>query len=402
MKLTLNAFALSLLFPLIVNAEDWPHWRGPDFNGISSETIPDFIPDELPIAWRAKVGTGFSTVSVIGNRVLTMGNTGNKDTVWCLSAETGEVIWKHTYDCELDPRYYEGGPAATPTIHDGRVYTLSKKGHAWCLDLGTGDPVWSRDLVADHDFEIPEWSFSSSVLVDGDRALYNVGRGGLALDGQTGKTLWMPSTESSGYATVVPFSSERDHEQHLLFSAKGLISLDSQTGAPFWELPWKSSRDVNAADPIITERGIVVSSSSGTKLLKASASQLLPEEVWEQHDLKWYFNAGIVINDHIYSIHGTTHKPTELVCTDLKTGETVWAEEDFRNGALTAAGDTLFLFDDGYLILLRATPDGYQPDLKQKLAEGKCWTVPVLANGRIYCRTAEGDLTAVKLVGRLP
>lgn len=402
MRFAATLFATGFLHSLSASTPDWPHWRGPDFNGISSETVPAQLPEKLPVLWKAEVGTGFSTVSVVGDRVLTMGNNDEKDTVWCLSAESGEVLWKHTYDCELADRYYEGGPTATPTIHEGRVYTLSKMGHAWCLDLETGNPIWSRDLIADHDFELPEWSFSSSAYIDGERVLYNVGRGGIALDIETGKTLWMPSTESSGYATVVPFPSPEAPEQHLLFSAKALISLDSETGEQHWEFPWKSSRDVNAADPIVTEHGIVVSSSGGTQLLTLPESGFEPSMAWEQHDLKWYFNSGVVVGEHIYSIHGTTHKPTELICTDLKTGKTVWAEEGFRNGAVTAAGDTVILFDDGKLILFRATPNGYEPLHEQKLLEGKCWTVPVLANGQIYCRSAEGDLVAVKLVGQLP
>lgn len=395
-------FATGFLLSLSASAADWPHWRGPDFNGISLETVPETLPEKLPVLWKAKVGTGFSTVSVVGDRVLTMGNADEKDTVWCLSAKSGNVLWKHTYDCELVARYYEGGPTATPTIHEDRVYTLSKKGHAWCLDLESGEPVWSRDLVADHEFELPEWRFSSSAVIDGDRVLYNVGRGGIALDTKTGKTLWMPSTESSGYAAVVPYPSNEAPEQHLLFSAKALISLNSETGNPYWEFPWKSSRDVNAADPIVTEYGILVSSSSGTKMLALPTTEPKPTKIWEQHDLKWYFNSGVVIDDHIYSIHGTTHKPTELICTDLKTGRTVWAEEDFGNGAVTAAGNTVILFDDGKLILFRASSDGYEPIHEQKLVEGKCWTVPVLANGQIYCRTAEGDLVVVKLVSGLP
>lgn len=397
-----STIALILSLPILSPAEDWPRWRGPAFDGISKESVPKTFPEKLPVAWRAQVGIGFSTVSVAGDRVLTMGNTDAKDTVWCLNATSGEVIWKHSYDCELADRYYEGGPTATPTIHEGKVYTLSKMGHAWCLDLETGKPLWSRDLVADHGFELPEWSFSSSAYIDGPRVLYNVGRGGLALSAESGETLWMPETETSGYATVVPYASDKAEPHHLLFSAKALISFDSNTGKQHWSYPWKSSRDVNAADPIVTPCGIVVSSSGGTRMLKPIASGGTPEVVWEQHDLKWYFNAGVVIDDHIYSIHGTTHKPTELICTELKSGKTIWAEENFGNGAVTAAGDTVFLFDKGSLIIFRASPDGYKPLLEQKLAEGKCWTVPVLANGQVYCRTAEGDLIAVKLEGAAP
>ena len=99
-----------VLFSSPVLALDWPNWRGPNYDGISKETLPEDMPESLPVAWRAEVGIGFSTVSVVEDRVLTMGNKDEKDTIWCLDAKTGEVLWQHTYDCELDPLYYEGGP----------------------------------------------------------------------------------------------------------------------------------------------------------------------------------------------------------------------------------------------------------------------------------------------------
>jgi len=345
------------------------------------------------------VKTGFSTVSVRGDRVLTMGNENDVDTVWCLDANTGKVLWQHDYPCALDPFYYEGGPSATPTIDESSVYTLSRKGHVFRLDLETGKVIWSRDLIADHGFALPEWSFASSPFLDGDRVLLNVGRGGIALDRDTGETLWMPSTETSGYASVVPFSRPEGTTGHLLFSAEELIAFDSASGSPFWMFPWKSSRDVNAADPVVRGTRIVFSSSSGTVALDLPGGGREPVEAWQQRDMKWYFNPGVLIGDHLYSLHGTTHRPTELMCTDFRTGEIVWAEEGFGSGGLMAAGTTVILFDEGELTLFPATPEGFEPVLRQKVLEGKCWTSPVLANGRIYCRNAVGDLACVDLRG---
>ena len=123
----------------VAAAADWPNWRGPAYNGISAEKLPDDL-DSAKVAWTAEVGTGFATVSVAGDRVVTMGNRDDHDTVWCLDATTGKPKWQHRYACALDPRYYEGGPGGTPTIDlaSKSVYTLSKKGHAFCLDLEDG------------------------------------------------------------------------------------------------------------------------------------------------------------------------------------------------------------------------------------------------------------------------
>lgn len=106
----LGLIAAGILITQSVSAMDWPNWRGPNFDGKSTESIPDALPDELPILWTTEVGTGFSSFSVANGRVFTMGNANDRDTVWCLDAKTGKVIWQHDYDCALDPLYYEGGP----------------------------------------------------------------------------------------------------------------------------------------------------------------------------------------------------------------------------------------------------------------------------------------------------
>ena len=122
--------------------------------------------------------------------------------------------------------------------------------------------------------------------------------------------------------------------------------------------------------------------------------------VWQQRDLKWYFNPGVFIGGYIYSLHGTTHRPTELTCTDARTGQTVWSEGGFGSGGLVAAVDHVILFDLGKLTIFKASPGGFQPILRQKILDGKCWTSPVIANGRIYCRNAEGKVAAVDLPGK--
>lgn len=389
----------SLLLSAFAHGADWPNWRGPDYDGLSSETIPAELPAELPIRWTAQVGIGFGGIAVVGDKVLVSGNRTlsgvETDTVWCLSARTGEVIWQHSFPCALDPLYYEGGPGATPTVRDGAVYVLSKKGHALRLALDDGRVVWGRDLVAEHQLELPEWSFAGSAFVDGDRVLLNAGRGGIALDRESGKTLWLPSTGTSGYATVVPYEAGGPGADRLLFSAKALLALDPATGQAAWELPWRSSRDVNAADPLVIGKRILVSSTAGSALIEPSAGGGEPATVWEQKDMKWYFNPGVLLDGHVYCLHGTTHRPTELMCLDAATGKIVWTEPGFGSGGLMAAGKTVVVFDQGQLTLFDADPAGYRPRHHQAILEGKCWTAPTFANGHFYVRNAEGDLACV-------
>src|SRR5262245_4135964 len=116
MMKSLLTLAASILVFTSMHAADWPRWRGPDANGISSETgwkaqWPDEGPKQL---WKAKVGTGFSSMAVSKGRVYAMGNAADTDTVRCLDANTGKELWHHSYPCKLDPNLYEGGPNATP------------------------------------------------------------------------------------------------------------------------------------------------------------------------------------------------------------------------------------------------------------------------------------------------
>lgn len=378
-------------------ASDWPNWRGPDHNGISTSKLPEEPPKQPPVLWKAEVGTGFSTVSVAGGRLFTMGNQEGADTVWCLDAETGAEIWTHSYPCALDPRYYEGGPSATPTVHGNSVFTLSKKGHAFRLDVETGKVLWKRDLVADHGFELPEWSFAGSPFVFEDRIILNVGKAGTALDYATGRTIWKSDTGTSGYSTAVPF--ERDGRTELvLFVAREAIGLDPVSGRVAWRFPSTSSRDVNAADAVVSGSRVMIASSSGAVCLEIGAGDHPePKVVWQTKKLRTYFNPAVLVDDRLYAIHGTTHRPTELVCLDWETGETCWSKPGFGSGALMAARGRLILFDKGRLTLFPADPKGFKLLMQAQILGGKCWTVPVLAHGRIYCRNAQGDLACVAI-----
>ncbi len=96
---------------------DWPCWRGPDRNGVSRETELNWQwPEEgPPKLWQADVGIGFSSIAVAQNRVFTLGNKNEQDTIFCFDADTGQEIWTYCYDSALDPKYYKGGPGASPT-----------------------------------------------------------------------------------------------------------------------------------------------------------------------------------------------------------------------------------------------------------------------------------------------
>jgi len=378
-------------------ALDWYRWRGPDLNGISKESgwltqWPASGPKQL---WKAAVGTGFSSMSVGDGRVYTMGNQDGKETVWCLNASTGAEIWRHTYDCPVDPNLYEGGPNATPTIDGQRVYTLSRKGNLFCFDAAAGKILWEKNIQTELDAKIPDWGFSGSPLVEGDLLVVNAGTHGAAFDKTSGKGVWSTGKEKAGFATPVPFDLG-GRRSVAIFAAKALVALDVKTGKEQWRFPWKTSYDINVADPIISGDQFFISSGYGTGagLIKVSGGK--PTAVWQNKNMRNHFNGSVLLGGNIYGFD-----ESELKCLDWQSGAVKWSEKSLGKGSLMAAdGKLILLGEKGMLVVADASPAGFKPISRAQVLGGKCWTTPVLSNGRIYCRNARGDLVCVDVSGK--
>ncbi len=396
---------LSLLVAALVSppvgACDWPNWRGPDYNGISGESDWNASwPDSGPkVLWKASIGTGFSSISVSNGKAYATGNTASKkdkskgenDIIFCFDAETGEEIWSYKYANQLDPKYYEGGTLATPTVSGGKVYNVSKDGKTFCLDADTGKVVWQADLLADFGVERPKWGISGSPFVINKMVIFNAGSAGLALNKEDGSLIWKSSAGPGGYSTAMPFTID-GKKCIVLAGMKDILALDAKSGKELWRFGWETKYDVNAADPIVSGDKMFISSGydHGSALLKISANSA--EQIWQNKNIRNKMNPCVLWEGFVY---GTDEKG-ELRCLDMGTGEIKWAQEGFGQGGVTIAGDKLIVLGEkGNLAVAELTADGYKPISEAEVLTGRCWAAPVMANGRIYARNAEGDLVCL-------
>jgi outer membrane protein assembly factor BamB len=406
MRSAMNFFGINCLLGLLglvltasaLSAADWPRWRGPNGDGISTETgwqakFPGAGPGQL---WRQSVGTGFGSVSVSDGRIYTMGNENDHDTVFCFDAATGEEIWKHTYAMPLEAKNYEGGPNTTPTVNDGRVYTLSRGGHLFCFDAAKGTVIWSKNLVDELNVTLPTWGFASSPLVEGDLLILNVGVAGTAVDKRTGKIVWTTGGEPSGYATPVPLDW-RGERHVLVFGGKALHLVNASNGARLWQHEWITDWDVNAADPIVYGNQVFVSSgyNHGGALLDISGPS--PEVVWKNRNMRNQMSPSVLLSGFIYGFDGNHGRTATLRCLDFNTGEPRWTEPIGYGTLSVADGKLIALSERGELFVAEATPEGFNPISRAHIMGGKCWTVPVLSHGRLYTRNAQGDLVCFDL-----
>jgi outer membrane protein assembly factor BamB len=400
--------SLGIVWNSVTLADDWPNWRGPHHDGISNETgwRWDRLEGVATILWRKSIGTGFASIAVSGGHVYAFGNTGKEggnkeaeqqDVLWCFDAGTGAEVWKHAYLSPLLPKNYEGGPNATPTVEAGKVYTLSKHGHVFCVDARSGAVIWQKHLGKDYGVEPPNWGLAGSPVVIGDLIVLNAGSYGTGLRKQDGTLAWGAQKGPSGYASAVPYE-QQGKSCAVILGHRELYSVVAATGQVLWKQPWTTMHDENIPDQIVAGDKLFACSGLGTgaALFRMEPDKLV--ELWRHKNLQNWLSSSVLWKGHVYGVD--TGMAKGVTCLDFETGDVKWSGPSVGVGSLMLAdGKLIVLSDAGKLTIVEATPTGYKELASAQILEGKCWTMPVLANGRIYARNAIGDFVCVDVSG---
>lgn len=393
-------FVLCLFGP--AEAADWPNWRGPNHNGVSEETgwVATWPAEGPKVLWKASIGIGFSSMAVSNGRVYAMGNINDTDILYCFEANTGKQIWSKSYRCPLFKKNHEGGPAGTPTLSGGSVYTFSKNADAVCFKAATGEVVWHKNLIKELGIKNPTWYHAGSPLIVDDLVIFNAGTRGVALNKTDGSLVWKNGDGPCGYATAVPFTLD-NQECVALFVSREIVAVVASTGKPLWHLSWRTSYDINAAAPIISDDRMFISSgyNKGCTLLKMEGRNV--NEIWRNKNMRNHCSSCVLWKGHIYGFDGQYGGGGKLTCLDFGTGQVKWSQAGMGTGSLMVAdGKLIILGERGKLVIAKASPERFEQLASAQILTGKCWTVPVLANGRIYARNAKGQLVCVDVSGK--
>ena len=388
--------AASLFVAAALQAADWPKFRGPAGDGISLETgiNKDWGAKAPAVLWEAPLGDkGFSGPAVVEGVVYLHDYADGQDVVRALDLASGKERWRQAYPQPGDENY--GFTRATPTVADGKVYTVGRRGQVHCLNAADGTVVWSRDVLTDVKGEPPQWLVSSSAVLDGDRVL--VPGGGenanlVALDKATGKTLWTGGgTYKLGYATPVVATLD-GRKQILSFNGNALVGLDPETGAVIWEFKWRTQYDVNAPTPIVVGPNKVYIGSgyrTGCALVHVAGAEAT--QVYKNRDVSPAWSTPILLAGLLYA----NGEPGYLICQDPKTGEVKWkskgSAEGFEKGGLIAIDGTLIVIEGntGAVVQVAADPAAYRELGRiNPLGSANCWVAPVVADGKLLVRNA--------------
>lgn len=376
-----------------VVTQDWPQFRGVNQDGIASDATwnPHLLSPSPKVLWKASVGEGYSSVSVVGDRVFTAGNRNGKDTIYALSLKTGATVWEYSYSC-AGGSY--PGPRATPATDGVLVYAFSREGLVICLDAATGALKWEKNLAGEFKAESPRWGFSASPVIYKDKLLLNAGSYGVVLDRATGAKVWASPAGTCGYASPVVFSVGQA-DALAIFGEKALITVDLATGRKLGDFAWETAYDINAADPIVHNGQIFMSSGYGKGCALLDVRGGAPKSVWVNSELRCQFSSSVLLNGHLYGFDGNAGNGV-LKCLDLATGSQKW-EERIGFGSLMAASDNLVAINErGDLFVIKANPARYELVVSAKqVLEKTCWTQPVLCRGVLICRNDKGKMVAL-------
>ena len=318
-------------------SSEWPQWRGPNRDGLSTETglLKEWPKDGPPLLWKASgLGAGFSGVSVAGQRIFTMGDQPDGNHVLALNCADGKLLWSTKLGKAGAPGWGGfKGPRATPSVDGGLVFALGQFGEVICVNAADGKEVWRKHLTTDLGGPLMEWGFSESPLVDGDQVLFTPGgpKGTMvALNKKTGGLIWQSKdwTDNAHYSSIIV--AEIDGLRHYIqLTDKSIAGVAPEDGKVLWKAARKGSTAV-IPTPICADGYVYTTSGYGIgcnlfKVAKGSAftaTQVYANKVMVNH------HGGVVkLGEYLYG-HSDSKGWT---CQKFQSGEARWQEKDKRD-----------------------------------------------------------------------
>lgn len=387
----------------------WPQWRGSHRDGVVhlADLSTDWPKKGPPLLWQKPIGRGYSSFAIKDGRLYSLFREEGKEVVACWRVEDGEEVWRYPYDCRADVDY--PGPRSTPALDGDRLYSVGSDGTFLCLNAATGSPHWRKDLLRNFHASAPRWGVAFSPLIDGDLVFTmpggTNGNSLAAFNKITGELVWKRFDEPAGYSSPIAVTLA-GVRQILFFMGKSLVGVRAGDGELCWRCPWETFSEVNAATPVIfaarredrshveheNEINYVFISSGydrGCALLRITAKpdgHFKVKAVYSGKQMRCHFASPVRRGEYLYGIDDS-----RLSCLNLRNGKVMWTQSGIKKGSLLRVNDFLLvLSEEGRLLLLDAAPEKHAPMAEARpFHGGRCWTMPVIAEGKLFLRNEE-------------
>lgn len=389
---------------------DSPSFFGPTHDGhfalpSGKKLARDWAAKPPKQLWRVPVGPAWSSFAVVGHYGFTQQQTSDEafEQVACFDLDTGKHEWVHS-DA---PGYYWQlggyGPRATPTFHQGKLFTLGSKGLLTSFDAATGKVLWSHDVLKENHAEAPMWGKSSSPTIvntkaHGDVVVVSVGGSAghslIAYRADTGQAAWHGGDDPAGYATpmVATLGGVR---QVLIVNFQSVTGHDVETGKQLWKYDGWDQGQPKVPQPIVVDdRHVFVSAGYGVgcRLLEVTleGESWKVDEKYKSTKFKPKFMNPVLKGDYVYGLDDGEF----LMCVAWKDGAVKWRSKrgmNYGHGQLLLVDDLLIVqCEEGDVALVEAKPEGFN-ELGRftALPTGVSWNQPVLWGTKLLVRNDE-------------
>jgi len=390
-------------------AGDWPCFRGPDGDGISplKRINKEWNKKPPKMLWKITFtdGVGHAGFVVADGKLYAGDKVPERDQgiMRAVDIKEGKEVWRTP---STDPLWGKPFIQSSPLVYEGKVYFWTYQGHAYCLNAKTGESFWDRKLAEEYKSDDkPDYGFASSPVADGQNVIFLPGGTDnasiVALDKDTGKTVWQSGKNKVSYSTPVVATLE-GQKQILAFVGPGLFGYDPSTGKELWNVPWPTLYDdKKGPTPVVVGDRIFVATTEGGQTGLVDVKDDKPTIVWKYKDVQNHFPTAIYCRGRIYC----QHDPGDIVCLDPATGKILWKQTISAYTSVVGVDDTVIaLGGEGQLVMIDATVPEYKElgRVAQALSTpgpGKYWPAPVIANGCLFLRNTK-ELACFDLMGK--
>ena len=373
----------------VLHAGDWTQFRGPQGNGISSETGLPTTLSEKNLKWKVELpGRGLSGVLVLGENILitcSSGPTQNRLHVLCLNAKEGSLKWQRQFWATGRTMCHNKTSVAAPTpCADGKfIYAVFSSNDVICLDLD-GNLRWLRGLTADYANVSNSLGMASSPVVSGNVLVVQVENDSesytLGINKNSGVNLWRldrPKAANWTSPVVLP------NGLVALQSKQGVDAIRSTDGSKAWSYDGGASTIPSTS----LSGGVLYIPSHGITALKLNKADVTntPEQLWQSSRLSPATASPLILGGKVY----TVNRAGVLTAGDIKSGDRLWQLRLKGPFSATpvAAGKYLYCFNEAGLLQVVDTT-AKEGEIVGKLnLNDQILGSPAVGGGAIYVRT---------------
>ncbi|HYE88152.1 MAG TPA: PQQ-binding-like beta-propeller repeat protein, partial [Vicinamibacterales bacterium] len=373
------------------SSRHWTNFRGPDRDGhYRQQSIRTDWGSALTPLWKQPVGGGYGSFVIADGRAFTIEQRGDRELAAAYDVATGRELWTSAWEAQFSGSPGGGGPRATPTWHDGRLFVLGATGEFRALDAATGRLLWRTNVLADAGASNVDHGLSTSpLIVDNTIVVLPGGANGqsvVAYHHESGTRAWSALDDRAAYSSpmLVMLGGVR---QILAHTEQRLVGLSPESGTLLWEFAWQTPNA--SAQPLITTPDrVFISAETDAALLQIAAGadgQLTARELWRTTRMNNKFTSPVLHDGFIYGLDEAL-----LSCIDASTGDLQWKGGRYGYGqVLLASGHLIVLTEEGELALVRADPASHQELARFPAIEGKTWNHPAMSDGVLLIRNVE-------------